>query len=67
MQKGSSKIKKQMGVATAGHDIVRFVAGLAVGNPLVEDPLPLKNRAVVPLGRMGGLKGDKAGKKRYVR
>jgi hypothetical protein len=42
----------------------KSIAGLVIGNPIVEDPLPVKNPSPDVLSRFGGLKGKARGKKR---
>jgi hypothetical protein len=57
MQKRSSTNKGQK------HDVnrlVRSVVDLAVGNPIIEDPLPIKNPGAIAPGRLRSLKRGKA-------
>lgn len=40
--------------------LAKSIVDLATGNPIAEEPQPIKNQAAVELGRLGGLKGGKA-------
>jgi len=42
------------------NQLAKSIVDLATGNPLTEEPHPIKNQAAVELGRLGGLKGGKA-------
>lgn len=53
MQKRSSMNKDLNALA-------KSIVDLATGNPIAEEPPPIKNQAAVELGRLGGLKGGKA-------
>jgi hypothetical protein len=42
------------------NQLAKSIVDLATGNPIAEEPHPIKNQAAVELGRLGGLKGGKA-------
>ena len=56
MQKRSSMNERQ----SDANKLAKAIVDLATGNPIAEEPHPIKNQAAVELGRLGGLKGGKA-------
>lgn len=42
------------------NQLAKSIVDLATGNPITEEPHPIKNQAAVELGRLGGLKGGRA-------
>ncbi len=42
------------------NQVAKSIVDAATGNPISQEPQPIKNQAAVELGRLGGLKGGRA-------